>query len=180
MVNPEQQARNRESSQGHDEFAADSQSEATSDGSSSYIGEEDYLNTGEDGESVNSNMDGKIYITHNIEREDESANECSTLGQDLSSNRNELRELIFQLSVTFSTASFREGQPSSSLLVYFSRDTRLLCRRSKFLVCSKVYAVSLGTDIYSAPTLPRVCSSLPSLSIYWVSAAITISSAPTV
>jgi hypothetical protein len=32
----------------------------------------------------------------------------------------ELRELVFQLSITFSTASFTEGQPGSSLLVYFS------------------------------------------------------------
>ena len=39
---------------------------------------------------------------------------------DCSSGIDELRELVFQLSVTFSTASFTEGQPSSSLLVYFS------------------------------------------------------------
>jgi hypothetical protein len=32
----------------------------------------------------------------------------------------ELRELVFQLSMTFSIASFTNSQPSSSLLVYFS------------------------------------------------------------
>jgi hypothetical protein len=36
------------------------------------------------------------------------------------SGMDELGELVLQLSVTFSTASFTEGQPSSSLLVYFS------------------------------------------------------------
>jgi hypothetical protein len=33
---------------------------------------------------------------------------------------NELLELVFQLSITFSTEEFVDGQPSSSLLVYFS------------------------------------------------------------
>jgi hypothetical protein len=32
----------------------------------------------------------------------------------------ELRELLFQLSISFSTASFWQGQPISSLIVYFS------------------------------------------------------------
>lgn len=56
------------------------------------------------------------------DRDDQSMDEDSQASQALgsSSSIDELRELVFRLSVTFSTVSFNEGQPSSSFLLYFS------------------------------------------------------------
>jgi hypothetical protein len=53
----------------------------------------------------------------------------------------ELLELIFQLSITFSTEEFIDGQPSSSLLAYssdvlgFSPDSRNFLPAKRFTPC---------------------------------------------
>jgi hypothetical protein len=55
LLNPELRAQDRKSSYGHDAFAADSDSEASSDESSTVRGEEEeenYLDTAKDGESI--------------------------------------------------------------------------------------------------------------------------------
>ena len=59
----------------------------------------------------------------------------------------ELLELVFQLSITFSTEEFIDSQPSSSLLVYFSGILSLLSNARSFLPMRK-YTLYLSTLIY--------------------------------
>ena len=59
----------------------------------------------------------------------------------------ELLELVFQLSITFSTEEFIDGQPSSSLLVYFSGILGLSPDARSFLSAKK-YTPHLSALIY--------------------------------
>jgi hypothetical protein len=54
------------------------------------------------------------------ESEDDSADEESESSLGSNGGMDELRELVFQLSMAFSTAGFTDGQPGTCLLVYFS------------------------------------------------------------
>jgi hypothetical protein len=62
---------------------------------------------------------------------------------------NQLLELLFQLSITFSTEKFTDGQPSSTLLVYYSGV--LGSRRTRGTSClrSDTRRISLGSFISS-------------------------------
>ncbi|KAH9203795.1 hypothetical protein DL95DRAFT_430566 [Leptodontidium sp. 2 PMI_412] len=81
--------------------------------------------------------------------DDDSMDENSGASQALGSSRgiDELRELAFQLSMTFSTASFTDGQPSSSLLVYFSGILGFLADAQSFLPTRK-FTPHLSALIY--------------------------------
>lgn len=59
----------------------------------------------------------------------------------------ELLELVFQLSITFSTEEFVDGQPSSSLLVYFSGVLGLSADARGFLPAKK-FTPHLSALIY--------------------------------
>jgi TATA-binding protein-associated factor Taf7 len=73
--------------------------------------------------------------------EDEYQEEDEPETREGSATMNWLLELVFQLSVTFSTEEFMDSQPSSSLLVYFSRvlgfspDSRNFSPAKRFALC---------------------------------------------
>jgi hypothetical protein len=75
--------------------------------------------------------------------------ENSKASQALGSSRgmDKLRELAFQLSMTFSTASFTDGQPSSSLLVYFGGILGFLADAQSF-VPARMFTPHLFALIY--------------------------------
>jgi hypothetical protein len=67
---------------------------------------------GEDDENNDNRNDGEGIVGDKSEAEYQADNSGSAV--------DELLELVFQLSITFSTEEFVDSQPSSSLLVYFS------------------------------------------------------------
>ncbi len=81
----------------------------------------------------------------------------------------ELLELIFQLSITFSTEEFVDGQPSSSLLVYFSgilgfsADARsfLLAKRYTPYLSGFIYVQQLLFLEYALPSATLLTSAYP-------------------
>jgi hypothetical protein len=79
------------------------------------------------------------------EDENEDGEEETTIAEDLSMNQ--LLELIFQLSMTFSTQRFIDGQAASSLLVYFSGVLGFSVDAQRFLP-AKNYTPYLSGLIY--------------------------------
>ena len=75
----------------------------------------------------------KKKMTLVVSLEDDSADEESESSLGSNGGMDELRELVFQLSMAFSTAGFTDGQPGTCLLVYFSGILGFLARRSELL-----------------------------------------------
>jgi hypothetical protein len=79
----------------------------------------------------------------------------------------ELLQLVFQLSITFSTEEFVDSQPSSSLLVYFSGILGFSPDARSFLPAKK-YTPHLSALIYIQRLLfPGICLTTPTLSSSW-------------
>lgn len=79
----------------------------------------------------------------------------------------ELLELVFQLSITFSTEEFVNSQPSSSLLVYFSGILGFSIDARSFLPAKKIHPASFCPYLYLAAAIPRICLTTPTLSLSW-------------
>jgi hypothetical protein len=87
--------------------------------------------------------DGEGSVGHGSEDEYQEEDQSDSAGAAV----DELLELVFQLSITFSTEEFVDSQPSSSLLVYFSGILGF-SPDSRSLLPAKKYTPHLSAIIY--------------------------------
>ncbi|KAJ0134214.1 Uncharacterized protein HZ326_22717 [Fusarium oxysporum f. sp. albedinis] len=69
----------------------------------------------------------------------------------------EILKLLFRLIIELSTEEIIDSYPASTLLVYFSRILRFSTDLNGFLPAKVIHASPCSTDIYSTPSIPRVC-----------------------
>ena len=80
-------------------------------------------------------------------------------------NKETLTALVLQLSIFFATEQFTDGCPASSLLVYFSGDSRLFSRWYNVSTSAGLYLMSSVFNPSASPPSSRMDSTLSTLPV---------------